>query len=50
MLVRPDEEGALAIRTGAEIAVVGFPLIGEADVESALRRYVEAVRQAWEDR
>ena len=37
-------EGVRAIRTGARIAVIGFPLIGQQDVESALREYVEAVR------
>ena len=40
------EDGTRAIRTGAQIAVIGFPLIGEADIESALRRYVEAVKSA----
>lgn len=40
------EEGARAVRQGAKIAVVGFPLIGESDVESALRRYVDAVKSA----
>src|SRR5262245_61005148 len=40
------EEGARAIRQGAKIAVIGFPLIAEAEVESALRRYVDAVKSA----
>ena len=39
-------EGARAIRAGAKIAVIGFPLIGEPDVEAALKRYVDAVKSA----
>ncbi len=40
------DEGARAVRQGAQIAVIGFPLIGEPDPEAALRQYVEAVKSA----
>jgi 3-hexulose-6-phosphate synthase len=40
------EDGVRAIRQGAGIVVIGFPLIGEKDVEGALRQYVEAVKGA----
>ena len=39
-------DGVRAVRAGAEIAVIGFPLIGEPDIESALKKYVEAVKSA----
>jgi hypothetical protein len=35
-----------AVKQGAKIVVIGFPLIGEGDVEGALRGYVEAVKGA----
>jgi 3-hexulose-6-phosphate synthase/6-phospho-3-hexuloisomerase len=38
------EDGVRAVRQGAGIAVIGFPLIGEAGVEEALRRYVGEVK------
>jgi 3-hexulose-6-phosphate synthase len=40
------EEGARAIRTGAKICVIGFPLIGQPDALDALKRYVDAVKSA----
>src|SRR5439155_10039762 len=41
------EDGVRAVRGGVGIAVVGFPLIGQPDVEEALRRYVGEVKAAW---
>jgi len=41
------DDGARAIRQGAQIVVIGFPLIGQPDVESEMRRYVEAVKAAY---
>jgi len=40
------EDGARAIKQGAKIVVIGFPVIGHADVQGALREYVEAVKSA----
>ncbi len=40
------EDGLRAVRLGARIAVVGFPLIGQADVYSELKAYVDAVKSA----
>lgn len=44
------EEGARAIQQGAQIAVIGFPLIGMPDPEAELRRYVQTVQDAWASR
>jgi len=41
------EEGARAIKQGAKIAVIGFPLIGQPDPEVELRIYVDMVNEAW---
>jgi 3-keto-L-gulonate-6-phosphate decarboxylase len=41
------EECVRAIRQGAKIAVIGFPLIGQPDPEGELRRYVGTVKEAW---
>lgn len=41
------EDGERAMRHGAGIAVIGFPLIGEKDVEAALREYVARSKAAW---
>lgn len=38
------EDGVRIAKMGAKICVIGFPLIGEADVEGALRKYVDAVK------
>jgi 3-hexulose-6-phosphate synthase/6-phospho-3-hexuloisomerase len=38
------EDGVRAIKQGAKIVVIGFPVIGHADVEGALREYVGALR------
>lgn len=40
------EEGARAIKSGARIAVVGFPLIGQPNALDELKRYVDAVKSA----
>lgn len=40
------EDGARGAKQGARILVIGFPLIGQRDTESALREYVDAVRSA----
>jgi len=39
-------DGVRAFREGADIAVIGVPLIQEADVESAFREYVLRAREA----
>lgn len=41
------EEGVRAFRLGAGIAVIGVPLIQAADVEGALRAYVEKSKAAY---
>jgi 3-keto-L-gulonate-6-phosphate decarboxylase len=43
-------DGERAFRGGATIAVIGVPLIQEADVESAFREYVQRGRQAYAER
>lgn len=40
------DDGARAFRTGASIAVIGVPLIQAADVEAALREYVDRAKAA----
>jgi 3-hexulose-6-phosphate synthase/6-phospho-3-hexuloisomerase len=42
------EDGIRAFRQGAAIAVIGVPLIQEADVEGALRDYVERAKAAYQ--
>jgi 3-hexulose-6-phosphate synthase/6-phospho-3-hexuloisomerase len=44
------EEGARAARLGAEIMVIGFPLIQGPDIEGSLRAYVDAVKSAYRPR
>lgn len=41
------EEGVRAFQSGASIAVIGVPLIQAADVEGALRQYVEKSKAAY---
>lgn len=41
------QNGVDAFRMGADIAVIGGPLIQEADVEAALRRYVQEAKSAY---
>ena len=41
------DDAVRAVRGGAAIAVIGFPLIGQPDMEEALRRYVGEVKAAW---
>jgi 3-hexulose-6-phosphate synthase len=40
------EEGARAIRKGARIVVIGFPLIGMPNALDELKRYVDSVKSA----
>ena len=42
-------EGELAFRLGADIAVIGVPVILETDVEDALRAYVDRSKSAWSE-
>lgn len=44
------EDGVRAFREGATIAVIGVPLIQEADVEGAFREYVLRAREAYNER
>jgi 3-keto-L-gulonate-6-phosphate decarboxylase len=41
------QNGVNAIELGASIVVIGVPLIQAADVEAALREYVDRAREAW---
>ena len=41
------EDGVRAFQMGAKIAVIGVPLILEADIEGALRKYVELSKSAY---
>lgn len=41
------EDGVRAIRQGAGIAVIGYPLIGQPNFEDLLREYVDEVKAAW---
>ncbi len=43
-------DGVDAVRRGADIVVIGVPLILEADPTAALREYVLRVKEAWHDR
>ena len=44
------EDGVRAIRGGADIVVIGVPLIHADDPETALREYAARVREAWHER
>ena len=44
------EDGIRAFQMGADIAVIGMPLIAAADVEGALRDFVQRARGAWRGR
>lgn len=41
------QEAVRAVRLGAGILVIGYPIIGQTDIEDGLRRYVEAVKSAF---
>jgi 3-hexulose-6-phosphate synthase len=41
------EDAVRAVRGGAGILVIGYPIIGQPDMEDGLRRYVDAVKEAW---
>jgi 3-hexulose-6-phosphate synthase len=41
------EDAVRAIGLGAGILVIGYPIIGQPDMEDGLRRYVDAVKSAW---
>lgn len=43
-------DGVRAARGGADIMVIGVPLILEDDPSASLRRYVEQVKEAWAER
>jgi 3-hexulose-6-phosphate synthase len=44
------EDGERAMLTGADIVVIGVPLIQADDPEAALREYVQRAREAWHSR
>lgn len=41
------EDAIRAMKLGAAIFVIGFPIIGRPDMEDGLCRYVDAVKTAW---
>jgi 3-hexulose-6-phosphate synthase/6-phospho-3-hexuloisomerase len=41
------EDALRAMKLGAGIFVIGYPIIGQQDMEDGLRRYVDSVRAAW---
>jgi 3-keto-L-gulonate-6-phosphate decarboxylase len=43
-------DGVRAFQMGADIAVIGVPLIQSEDVEAALREYVDRARAAYHER